>query len=70
MTDQIIYEDRMGPLESDVCIRVANYVASRYGMDFHNCMYTQEGRRAATAVFWADYFETDKGLEYEDIYYL
>lgn len=59
---EIIYEDRMGSLESDACIRIAKYVASRYGMDVHNCMYTQEGRRAAAAIFWADYFESDKEL--------
>ena len=62
MTDQIIYEDRLGPLENDVNIRIANYVADRYGMDFHASLYKPEGRRAATAVFWADYFETDKEL--------
>jgi hypothetical protein len=62
MTDQIIYEDRMGQLENEVYFRAATYVANRYGMDFHASAYTQEGRRAAAAVFWADYFESDKDL--------
>ena len=48
---EIIYEDRMGDLENDLVMRIANYDVSRYGMDFHTAMYTPEGRRAAAAVF-------------------
>ena len=59
---EIIYEDRMGQFENDVNFRIARYVASRYGMDVHASAYTPEGRRAAAAVFWADYFESDKEL--------
>ena len=59
---EIIYEDRMGDLENDVYYRIATYVANRYGMDFHASAYTPEGRRAAAAVFWKDYFESDKEL--------
>jgi len=59
---EIIYEDRMGQLENDVYYRIATYVANRYGMEFHASAYTPEGRRAAAAVFWADYFESDKEL--------
>ena len=62
MTDQIIYEDRMGQLENDVNLRIAHYVADRYGMDFHASAYKPEGRRAAAAIFWADYFESDKDI--------
>lgn len=59
---EIIYEDRMGDLENDLVMRIANYDVSRYGMDFHTAMYTPEGRRAAAAVFWKDYFESDKEI--------
>jgi formyltetrahydrofolate hydrolase len=59
---EIIYEDRMGDLENDLVMRIANYVVSRYGMEFHAVMYTPEGRRAAAAVFWADYFETNQEI--------
>jgi len=62
MTDQIIYEDRMGDLENDANWRIANYVDDQKGMDFHASLYKPEGRRAAAAVFWADYFESDKEL--------
>ena len=59
---EIIYEDRMGPLENDVNWRIANYVGLRYGMNYHAAMYTPEGRRAAAAVFWKDYFDSEVEL--------